>query len=134
MNTSLSVDSLIYAVLLPGMSFLAHHLSPHAAGTTLWVGIAGGVLSAVLGVIGLQGYPIRRWAIVAMTVLSIVLLEQTVTAWLTVRGGVEAIKSVALILTVLLVLAVGQLVNLIQNRSGLLFKADSGALPDPKDE
>ena len=54
----------------------------------------------------------------AMAILSIVLIAQTVVAWLAVKAGVEAAKALAILLTVLSGLAVGQLANLIQNRSG----------------
>ena len=119
MNTNLSVDLLLYGGLLLGLSIVTHQLSPHCAATTLWVGIAGGALSALLAVLGLLGYPVRRWAIVAMTVLSVVLLVQAIRSWLAVEEGAEAVKPVSLIPTLLCVFAVGQLVNLIQNRRGL---------------
>jgi hypothetical protein len=99
MNTSLSVDLLLYGGMLLGLSLIAHHLSPHCAATTLWVGLAGGVLSALLGVLGLRGYPVRRWAIVAMTVLALVLLVQAVIVWLAPTEAVEAVKPASLILT-----------------------------------
>lgn len=121
MNTSLCVDLLLYGGMLLGLSIVAHHLSPHCAATTLWVGIAGGVLSAILGVLGLRGYPLRRCAIGAMTILSLVLLVQAVSAWLAIREDVEGVKAASLIPTLLWAFAVGQLVNLIQNRNGLLL-------------
>lgn len=122
MKTSLAVDLVLYGAMLVGLSILAHRLSPHGVTTTLWVGITGGASSVLLGGLGLRGYPVRRWAIGAMAILSIVLLAQTVFGWLAVKAGVESAKSAALILTVLSVFAVGQLVNLIQNRSGLPFE------------
>ena len=121
MNTSLSVDLLLYAGMLIGLSIAAHFFSPHCAATMLPVGVAGGALSALLGVLGLLGRPLRRWAIVGMTVLSLVLLAQAVSTWLAIGEGVEAVKPASLIPTLLWVFAVGQLVNLIQNRSGLLL-------------
>ena len=124
MKTSLSADLLLYGVMLLGLSMLAHHLSPHGVATTLWVGITGGASSALLGVLGLCGYTVRRWAIAAMAILSIVLLAQAVIGWLAVKAGVEAAKSGALILSLLLVFAVGQLVNLIQKWRGLLVSED----------
>ena len=130
MNRSLSVDLILHGGMLLGLSILAHNLSPHAAAITLWAGIAGGVVSALLGVLGLRGCPIRRWSIAAMTVLSIVLFAQAVTSWLALKAGVKDAKSAALILTLLCVVAFGQLVNLIQNRSGLPF-ADE---PEHRDE
>lgn len=121
MSTSLSVDLVLYAFMLVGLSILAHHTFPHCDAATLWVGIAGGVLAALLGVFGLRGYPLRRWAIAAITVLSLVLLVQAVSTWLAMKAGVESVKPASLIPTLVCVFAVGQLVNLIQNRSGLLF-------------
>ena len=120
MSTSRSVDFVLYAFMLVGLSLLAHHYAPHCAATTLPVGIAGGVLSALLGVLGLLGYPLRQWPIVAMTVLSLVLLAQAVSAWLAIKQGVEEVKPASLIPTLLWLFAVVHLVNLIQNRSGLI--------------
>ena len=126
MNTSLSVDFVLYAFMLVGLSLLAHHYAPHCAATTLPVGIAGGVLSALLGVLGLLGYLLRRRAIVAMTVLSVVLLAQAVSAWLAIKQGVEEVKPASLIPTFLGVFAVVQLVTLVQNRSGLFVDCRKG--------
>jgi hypothetical protein len=123
MSTSLSVDLLLYGGLLTGFSALAYCLSPQAAPTTLWVGIPGGLLAALLGVLGLRGHALRRWAIVVMAVLSIALLAQAVTGWRAFKAGVEAANQVALILIVLWGFAVVQLMNLIQDRQGLLFDA-----------
>ncbi len=126
MSTGLSVDLLLYGFMLLGLSIVAHHLFPHCALTTLPMGIAGGILSALLGVLGLRGHPVRRWAIVAMTILSLVLLVQVVSAWLAILEGVAAVQRVSLIPTLLWVFAVGQLVNLLQNRSGLPFDSNEG--------
>jgi hypothetical protein len=124
MNRSLYVDLLFYGGILLGLSILAYRLSSNTAATLLWLGIGGGVVSASLGVLGLRGYHVRRWAILAMTILSIALGAQSVIGWLAVRGSVEATQSTAMLLTVLLVLTVGQLVNLIQNRRDSLFRDD----------
>jgi hypothetical protein len=125
MNTSLSVDLLLYGITLIGLSVLAHHFSFQVAAATLWVGIAGGALSVFFGVLGLRRYPVRLWAIMTMAVLSIILFGQVVVGWLAVKAGVETAKSAALILTVLCVLAVGQWVNLVQGGRGLPFNADT---------
>jgi hypothetical protein len=122
MNRSLSVDLLLYGGMLFGLSIVAHNLFPLA--TTLWIDIAGGVISALLGILGLLGGAVRRWATVVLTVLSIALFPQSVIGWLAVKADVEAAKPVAVILTVLWVLAVGQLLNLIQNQHNLLFGPD----------
>jgi hypothetical protein len=124
MNKSLSVDLLLYGGMLIGLSILAHHLFPNGVATTLWIDIAGGATSVLLGGLGLRGYSVRRWAIGVMVILSIVLLAQTVSGWLAVKAGVEAAKSAAMIPSLLFVFGIGQLANLIQNRSGLPFSAD----------
>jgi hypothetical protein len=126
MRTSLSVDLVLYAFMLVGLSILARHSSPHCDASTLWVGITGGVLAALLGIFGLRGYPLRRWAIRVITILSLVLLVQAVNGWLAIWEGVAAVQPASLIPTLLWVLCVGQLVNLIQNRSGLFFDANEG--------
>ena len=134
MNKSLSVDSFLYGGMVLGLSILVHHFCPNAAATTLWFGIPGGALCALLGVLGLRGYPVRRWALATMTILSIVLVAQAIIGWLAVKAGVEAAKSAAMVLTLLWVFAVGQLANLIQNRSGLPFDAEPEDREPPRQD
>lgn len=64
--------------------------------------------------LGLRGLRRRIWPIAMLIVLDIVLLVQAMNAWLAIKNGAEALKPVAIILTVLLVFGVGQLVNFLQ--------------------
>lgn len=124
MKTSLSVDLLLYGGMLLGLGVLAQHWSVQAVTAAQWVGCTGGVVSGLLGVLGLRGCPVRRWSIVAMAVLSLVLLAQTVTGWVAVRAEVEAASTAALVQTVLWVFAAVQLLNLIQDKERFPFNAN----------
>jgi len=114
MNVSLDFDLLLYGVMLVGLGVLAHRLAPDFGTATMITGIAGGVLAAFWGVLGLRGFRQRIWPIGTLVVLDIVLLVQAITAWLAIKGGTEAVKPVALILTLLLAFGIGQLVNFLQ--------------------
>jgi hypothetical protein len=120
------VDLMLYAVMLVVLSIVAHRFPPHGVVTILPVGVVGGLFSALLGVLGMLGYPMRRWAIRAMTVLSVLLLAQAVGTWQVIKESGEGMKPASLIPTLLWLFAVGQLVNLLQNRSSVLFGSDEG--------
>jgi len=114
MNVVLSLDLILYGLILAGLSVLAHCLAPDLVHTTLITGVAGGVLTSLWGVLGLRGFRRRVLPTVTLGVLAVVLLAQTVNAWSAMKTGVPAAKPVAVILTVLAVFAIGQLVNLVQ--------------------
>jgi hypothetical protein len=117
MNKSLSVDSILCGGIFLGSSILVHRIFPDAVTTALWIGIGGAALSVLLGVLGLLGYAVRRPAILAMTLLVILLFLQTVASWLAAKAGVTGAKSGAMIFTFLSAFASVHLVNLIQNRN-----------------
>jgi hypothetical protein len=117
MSRGLSVDLVLYAFMLVGLSIVAQRFSPHGVATILPVGLAGGLLAALLGLFGLLGRLQRRRAIVAITVLSLVLLAQAFGTWLAIWQGGAPVKPASLIPTLLWLSSVGQLLNLIQSRS-----------------
>jgi hypothetical protein len=116
MDMNLSLDLLLYGVMLIGFSELALHQVPDLVGVMPIAGLVGGVLSLFWGVRGLLGFRGSAGATVTLAVLAVVLLALAVNAWLGVGAGVEISKLVATILTVLVVFAVGQLANF--TRSG----------------
>lgn len=121
MNTDLDLDLVIYGLLLAGLGVLAQRLAPEFGTATLVIGLAGGVLIGLFGVLGLRRLrtPRRRAGPVAMlSVVSIALMVQAIRAWLAVRAGVEAVKPVAVILTVLLVFGIGLLFNHVNTSQG----------------
>jgi hypothetical protein len=126
MKSSLSLDLVVYGVILVTLSVVAHLFRSEAQITPLWIGTAGGVLSTFTGALGLRGRIVRPWAIALMVILSVALLVPAVSGWLAVKAGGE-IARCALIQTLLWVFAVGQLANLIQNRNNVLFR------PQPAD-
>jgi hypothetical protein len=111
---NLDVDLLLYGLILAALSVLAHRLSPDAGYATLVTGTTGGLMAVFLGVLGLRGFRHRLWAIRMLAVLDIMLLVQTISAWLGAIGGGEAPRKVALILTLLLGIGIVQLVNFVQ--------------------
>lgn len=116
MNVNLDLDLLLYGVMLVAFGVLAYWLAPEFGYAILITGIAGGVLAAFWGVLGLWRFRRRIWPIGTLIVLDIVLLVQAVNAWLAIKEGNAALKPVALILTLLLAFGIGQLVNLVHER------------------
>jgi hypothetical protein len=117
MNVNLDFDLLLYGVMLAGFGVLAHRLAPDFGNAILFTGIAGGLASVLWGVLGLRGFQRRIWPISTLIVLVILLLIQTVGAWLKIKNGNDAVKPVAMILTLLLAFGIGQLLNFWQERS-----------------
>ena len=116
MNRELDVDLILYGAILAGLGVVAHRSAPDAGCAVLITGIAGGVAAVLWGVLGLCGFRRRIWPIGTLVVVNIALLIETVRAWLEVKGGNDAFKVVAAILTLLLAFGVGQLVNLERGR------------------
>lgn len=114
MKFSLSLDLLVYGVMLLGLSLVGHRLAPEFAGPLLVIGIGGGVLTAGWGVLGLRGICRRVWPIMTLTLIGLLLLVQAVKAWLALKDGAEGLKPVAVIISLLAFLAFGELLNLIQ--------------------
>jgi peptidoglycan/LPS O-acetylase OafA/YrhL len=114
MNQNPDLDLLLYGVLLVGLGVLAHQLAPNFGPAPLLTCIAGGVSAVFWAVLGLQGFRRRIWPKVTLVLLTIALLVQAVGAWLEVKAGVDAAKSVAVILTLLMACGIVQLVNSIQ--------------------
>ena len=114
MKTNLDFDLILYGVMLAGLGVLANWIAPDAGYWVLITGIAGGVAAVFWGVLGLRGFRRRICPISTLMVVDIVLLIQTVSAWLQVKGGKGVFKPVAGILTLLLGFGIGQLVNFMQ--------------------
>ena len=114
MNDNLDFDLLLYGVMLVGFGVIAHRLAPDFGNAILITGIAGGLASVLWGVLGLRGFRRRGWPISTLIVLVILLLIQTVGAWLKIKNENGAVKPVAMILTLLLAFGIGQLVNFLQ--------------------
>lgn len=117
-DRSLSLDLLLYGTLLCVLSIVAHRLSSYGGGMALWIGIAGGAPSVLVGGLGLLGYPTRAWAAGVTATLSFVLIIEAVFSWLAVQEGVDAAKDVALFQTLLSAFAVVQFMNIVRSRSG----------------
>ncbi len=113
---NLDFDLLIFGTAVAAMGVLAHRLAPDFGDATLIAGIAGGALAVFWGVLGLRGFRRRIWPIATLTILNLVLLAQAVRAWMTVKGGTDALKPVALILTMMLAFGIVQLLNFMRER------------------
>ena len=122
MNVSLSLDLLLYGLMVVGLNLVAHRIAPDFAGATLTLVIAGGLFIMFWGVLGLRGFRRRAWPIGTVLIVAVLLLVQAVKAWFAMQAGVVGLKPVAAILFLLLVLAIGQLVNLAQSGRHLGIK------------
>jgi len=109
MNTDLDFDLVLYGGILLGVGALAHRIAPGVEHAVLISGVGGGAAAMFWGVLGLRGFRRRIWPISTLIVLDLVLLVGAGGAWLQMKNGNEGLKKLAVILTVLLVLGMGQL-------------------------
>lgn len=111
MDKNQSIDLLVYGLMVVGLNLVAHRIAPGFAGATLILLIAVGVLIMLLSVLGLRGFRRRSWPIVTLIVAAGLLLVLAARAWFAVKSGVDGMKPVAAILSLLLLFAVMQLVT-----------------------
>lgn len=112
MNKSLGVELLAYSVLLAGLSYLAHRLSPELARFILWGGLMGGALCLIWGGRAVRGCRGRALPILTLIPVSFLMLSQAVLLW---GGGeieVESRRRVALLSTLLCACSIGMLMRI----------------------
>jgi hypothetical protein len=129
MNKAIGLLLVIYSLLLAGLSYLAYHLAPGVARPTLVTGLGGGALCLVWGVRALAGSVGKTLPVLTLIPVCFALLSQTFMSWSGGGGGLQAGRTAAMIITVLLVLSLGMLVRIAW--SGVVFDVvPSGAASD----
>ena len=119
MNKTIGLLLVVYSLLLAGLSYLVQHLAPGAARPTLITGLAGGALCLVWGFRALAGSGGKALPLLTLSPVCFVLLTQAGTAWSGGSDGLQAGRTVAVVITLLLVLSMGMLVRIAW--SGMLF-------------
>jgi hypothetical protein len=112
MNKSIGIQLIVYSLLLAGLSYLVHHLSPALARPTLITGLIGGALCLVWGARAVAGSQGRALPILTLIPVSFVMLSQTVIVW---TGGSEEVtgrRGAAVVITVLLALSLGMVMRI----------------------
>jgi hypothetical protein len=119
MNKSLGYVLIIYALLLAGLSYLAHQLAPKIAQTTLITGLVGGPLCLAWGLLAVGGKKGKALPILTLIIINFMMLSQTVITWF--GGGREepGRMPAALVITVLLLVSLGMLMTIAY--AGILF-------------
>ncbi len=129
MNRTLGLLLVVYSLLLAGLSYYVYHLAPGVARPTLVAGLVGGGLCLVWGVRALAGSCGKALPILTLIPVAFALLTQTFMGWSGGSGGVQAGRTVAVVITLLLVLSLGILVRIAW--SGTVFDLPAG---DPTKE
>lgn len=116
MNFNLSLDLVVYGLVLIGLSFVAKYLEPKLAGASLVVGITGGALCSICGICGLRGFGKRFYPIGMLLLLAIFLGAQAVVAWLK-KASEQSDERLAIIFIIATVLTAGQLINILKGEN-----------------
>ncbi len=124
MNKTIGLLLVVYSLLLAGLSYLAYHLAPGPARSTLVTGLVGGALCLVWGVRALARSGGKALPLLTLIPVCFVLLPQTFASW---GGGVEVGRTVGLVTTLLLVLSLAMLVRIAW--SGMVFDVPKGEAP-----
>jgi hypothetical protein len=112
MNKSLGIQLIVYSLLLVGLSYFVHHLSPTLARPTLITGLIGGAFCLAWGARAVAGSPGKALPILTLIPVSFVMLSQTVIVW---TGGSEVVtgrQGAAVVITVLLALSLGMVMRI----------------------
>lgn len=112
MTVNQSVELMVYGLAVLGLNLVVHRMAPDSAGGTLIPLVAGGGLITVLGAAGLRGASRRSWALATLGVVAGLLLVRGVRAWFAVQAGVDEMKLVAGIFSLLLFFGMTQLQSL----------------------
>jgi hypothetical protein len=113
MNKSIGLQLIVYGLLLVGLSYLVHHLSPAIARTTLTTGLAGGLLCCLWGAVAVVGNRRKVFSVLTLIPICYLLLGQAIMKW---RGNpAEAAHhgGGVLIITLLFVLSLGMLMRIL---------------------
>ena len=119
MNKTIGLLLVVYSLLLAGLSYLVYHLAPGVARPTLITGLVGGALCLVWGVRALAGSGGKALPLLTLIPVNFALLPQTFMSWSGGSGGLQAGRTVAAVITLLLVLSLGMLVRIAW--SGVVF-------------
>jgi hypothetical protein len=119
MNKTIGLLLVVYSLLLAGLSYFVHHLAPGVARPTLITGLVGGTLCLVWGLRALAGRGGKALPILTLIPVNLALLPQTFMGWSGGSGGLEAGRTVAVVITLLLVLSLGMMLRIAW--SGMVF-------------
>ena len=118
MNKTLGLLLVGYSLLLVGLSYLVYHLA--AGRPTLITGLVGGALCLVWGLRALAGSGGKALPLLTLIPVNYALMTQTFMGWSGEIGGLQVGRTVAVVITLLLlVLSIGMLVRIAW--SGMLF-------------
>jgi hypothetical protein len=119
MNKTIGLLLVVYSLLLASLSYLVYHLAPGVARPTLITGLIGGALCLVWGVRVLAGSGGKALPLLTLIPVSFALLPQAFMSWSSGSEGLQVSRTVAMVITLLLLLSLGMLVRIAW--SGMLF-------------
>jgi hypothetical protein len=127
MNKTIGLQLVIYSLLLAGLSYLVYQMALGVVRPTLITGLIGGALCLVWGVRALAGSGGKALPLLTLIPVCFVLLPQAFTSWSGGSGGLQVGRTVAMVITFLLLLSLGMLVRIAW--SGMVFDVQAANRP-----
>lgn len=136
MNKTVGLQLVSYSLLLAGLSFLTHHLSPGLARPTLIAGLVGGSLCLGWGLWVVAGGRGKALPILTLIPINFVMLSQAVMTWTARSQDVPGQRLAAATMTVLFALSMAMVARI--THAGVTFDGppaspgkDGGAKSQP---
>ena len=102
-----------YGVVLAGLGFLLHQTAPVFGKVTFIAGLAGGGLCLLWGIAALAGLKGRSWSVLTAITVALVMLSQTVSAWMGSGSEDAGVLTVRLLVTAMMILSMGMIMYLL---------------------
>jgi hypothetical protein len=125
MNKTIGIQLIAYGLLLGGLGYFAHYLTPSLARPAFVASVAGGVVCLFWGLRVLWGSHGKALPLLTLIPVTFVLLSQSVTVWSGTGEPVPGQRTAAAVITLLLLLSIAMLMRIAY--AGVSFGGAPGA-------
>jgi hypothetical protein len=113
MSKKMASVLIAYGGVLAGLGFVLQQVAPGFGKVTFIAGLGGGGLCLLWGIAAVAGLKGRSWSVLTTIAAALVLLSQTLPAWMASSGEGSTSLTVRLLVTAMMLLTIGMLVYLL---------------------